>query len=119
MRTFKDLQVWQMATVFATNIYAATREFPKDEIYGITSQLRRASVSIASNLAEGSKRGSKKEFAHFIRIAQGSGAEIETQLIISHNLKYIHDKDFTKLSEELHSIMKMMTGLFKTLVTND
>lgn len=116
MKTFKDLLVWQHATTFATHIYLITKCFPKDEIYGITSQMRRASVSIASNLAEGSKRGSKKEFAYFIRVAQGSGAEIETQLIISKNLKYINEKDFINLAKELESIMKMLTNLFKTMV---
>ena len=85
MRTFKDLDVWQRSVLFATEIYVVTKSFPKEETYGLISQLRRAAVSIASNLAEGSKKG-KKEFSHFIKIAQGSGAEIETQLIISKNL---------------------------------
>lgn len=116
MRTFKDLMVWQDSVIFATTIYNVTTLFPKDEVYGLTSQLRRASVSIASNLAEGSKRGSKKEFAHFIRIAQGSGAEIETQLFISKNLGYIKEEDLLKLINELESIMKMLTGLLKTTI---
>jgi four helix bundle protein len=78
MRSFKDLIVWQHSTKFATQMYAVTKSFPREELYGLTSQLRRASISVASNIAEGSKRGSKKEFAHFIRIAQGSLAELET-----------------------------------------
>jgi four helix bundle protein len=73
MKTFKDLDVWQRSVLFATEIYVVTKSFPKEETYGLISQLRRASVSIASNLAEGSKKG-KKEFSHFIKIAQGSGA---------------------------------------------
>lgn len=72
MKTFRDLIVWQRAVTFATTIYEITSRFPSSEIYGLTNQLRRASVSISSNIAEGSKRGSKKEFSHFLRIAQGS-----------------------------------------------
>jgi four helix bundle protein len=101
MRTFKDLVVWQHSIVFTTNIYNNTKLFPKDEICGLVSQLRRASVSIVSNLAEGSKKGSKKEFAHYIRISQGSGAEIETQLIISKNLNYISEIELNKLPGEI------------------
>ena len=79
--------------LFVTEIYVVTKSFPKKETYGSFSQLRRASVSIASNLAEGSKKG-KKEFSHFIKIAQGSGAEIETQLIISNNLGFLNKDEF-------------------------
>ncbi len=107
MRTFKDLIVWQNAIIFSTDVYNVTKLFPKEEVYGLSSQLRRASVSIASNLAEGSKRATKKEFAHYIRISQGSGAEIETQLIIAKNLSYISDSELNKLLAELESIMKM------------
>jgi four helix bundle protein len=117
MRTFKDLIVWQQSVVFATNVYNTTKLFPKDEIYGLTSQLHRASISVASNLAEGSKKASKKEFAHYIRISQGSGAEIETQLIIARNLNYISDFDANKLTGELEVIMKMLTALLKTNIT--
>lgn len=116
MRTFKDLLVWQNAIVFSTDIYNVTKLFPKEEVYGLSSQLRRASVSIASNLAEGSKKGTKKEFAHYIRISQGSGAEIETQLIIAKNFSYISDSELNKLLADLESIMKMLTGLLKTTV---
>ena len=89
MKTFRDLVVWQRAIDFATIVYKITSHFPATEIYGLTSQLRRASVSISSNIAEGSKRGSKKEFAHFLRMAQGSWAEIESQILIAKNLKLL------------------------------
>ena len=115
MRTFKDLEVWQKSVSFATEIYLITKSFPKEETYGIISQLRRASVSLSSNIAEGSKKG-KKEFLYFIKIAQGSGAEIETQLIISFNLHYVKEEDFKKLLLELESIMMMLTGLYKSLL---
>ena len=114
MKTYKDLLVWQMACDFTTKIYRITNSFPHNEIYGLTSQLRRASVSIASNLAEGSKRG-KKEFCQFIKIAQGSGAETETQLIVAKNIGYIKQKEFTELTNELDSIMKMLTNLLKKI----
>ena len=103
-----------MACDFTTKIYRITNSFPHNEIYGLTSQLRRASVSIASNLAEGSKRG-KKEFCQFIKIAQGSGAETETQLIVAKNIGYIKQKEFTELTNELDSIMKMLTNLLKKI----
>lgn len=114
MQTFKDLEVWQKSVSFATEIYNATKFFPKEEIYGLTAQMRRSSVSIASNLAEGSKK-SKKEFLNFIKISQGSGAEIETQLIISFNLGYLKDEDYKKVLIELDQIMKMLTGLYKSI----
>jgi four helix bundle protein len=114
MRTFKNLEVWQKSVSFATEIYLITKLFPKEEIYGLTSQLRRASVSISSNIAEGSKK-SKKEFANFIKIAQGSGAEIETQLIISKNLNYLQDKKLQELLFELESIMKMLSRLYVSI----
>jgi four helix bundle protein len=114
MRTFKDLDVWQRSVSFATEVYSVTKLFPKEETYGLVSQLRRASVSIASNIAEGSKKG-KKEFSHFIKIAQGSGAEIETQLIIAKNLNYIEGNAFDKLTFELGSMMRMLTSLYKSV----
>jgi four helix bundle protein len=116
MKTFKDLDVWQRSVLFATEIYVVTKSFPKEETYGLISQLRRASVSIASNLAEGSKKG-KKEFSHFIKIAQGSGAEIETQLIISNNLGFLNEDNFQKLLTELESIMRMLTSLYKSVTS--
>jgi four helix bundle protein len=112
MRSFKDLDVWKNSIIFSTKIYEITKTFPKEEVYGLTSQLRRASVSIPSNIAEGSKK-SKKDFLNFIKIAQGSGAEVETQLIIASHLGYISEKDFQSTLSELESIMKMLTNLFK------
>lgn len=114
MKTYKDLLVWKMSCDFTTKVYKVTKTFPEYEIYGLVSQLRRASVSIPSNLAEGSKRG-KKEFCQFIRIAQGSGAEIETQIIVSRNIGYIKEKEFTELIDDLESIMKMMTNLLNKI----
>lgn len=117
MKTYKDLLVWQKSCDFTAKIYKITANFPQSEIYGLTSQLRRASVSVVSNLAEGSKRG-RKEFCQFIKIAQGSGAEIEAQLIVSKNIGYIPEKDFVEITNDLDDIMKMLTGLLKKISIN-
>lgn len=114
MRTFKDLEVWQKSVVFATDIYVITKIFPKEEMYGLVSQMRRAGVSISSNIAEGSKK-SKKEFANFIRISQGSSAELETQITIARNLGYISETELSRLIEGLEDIMKMLTKLYVSL----
>lgn len=83
LHSYKDLIVWQKAIKLAVMIYQITSSFPKEEVYGLTSQLRRAAVSIPSNIAEGRHRGSRKDFLQFLRIAYASGAEVETQLLIA------------------------------------
>ncbi len=90
-KSHEDLQVWQMAIDFVTDIYKVAGNFPKFELYGLTNQIRRASVSIPSNIAEGSARRSTKEYIQFLYISLGSVAEVETQLLISKNLGYIND----------------------------
>ncbi len=109
----KDLDVWKKSIDFVVTIYKLTERFPKEEIYGLTHQLRRASVSIPSNIAEGAARGSDKEFIHFLYIALGSLSEIETQIIIAKKLGLIKD-DKTTL-ESILSIRKMLLGLIKYL----
>lgn len=111
MKTFRDLIVWQKAIQFATEIYKTSSSFPVSEQYGLTSQLRRAIVSVSSNIAEGSKRGTKKDFTHFLRMAQGSCAEIETQITIANNLEYLSNEKYNALLNELQIIMKMLTRL--------
>ncbi len=91
VKSHEDLQVWQMAIDFVTDIYKVTSNFPKFELYGLTNQIRKASVSIPSNIAEGSARRSTKEYIQFLYISLGSVAEVETQLLISKNLGYIND----------------------------
>jgi len=85
-KSFQDLLVWQRAIELTTDIYRLTESFPKSEMYGLTSQIRRAAVSIASNIAEGCGRGSKREFRQFLIVARGSNCELQTQLIIARNL---------------------------------
>lgn len=115
LKTYRDLQVWQKAIDFSVKIYALTQEFPKEEIYGLTSQLRRASVSIASNIAEGQKRGSKKDFAQFLRVAYGSCAEVDSQLEISTRIGYIKTAEYEKIQNELIIIMKMTSKLLTSM----
>ena len=117
-RTHKDLDVWKNSITFVTDIYKITKSFPKEELYGLVSQIRRASVSIPSNIAEGAVRRGKLEFRQFLYVALSSTAEVKTQLIISKNLGYISIKEFEKLVIELNSISKMTQGLIKSLNIN-
>ena len=111
VRGFKDLIVWQRSVALAVEIYKITKEFPREEIYGLTSQIRRAAVSIPSNLAEGHARNTKSQFANFIDIALGSAAELETQLAISLQTGYLKQNDYDKLVNELTEITRMLYGL--------
>lgn len=92
MHNFKELKVWKDNMVFAKNIFDITKYFPPDERYGITTQLRRCALSIPSNIAEGAGRTSKKEFCHFLDISIGSSFELETQIILSHDIGYLNLK---------------------------
>ncbi len=112
---YKDLIVWQKSIDLAEKIYILTNSFPTEEIYGITSQMRRASVSIPSNIAEGQERNSVKEFVHFLLIAQGSRAELETQLILCKRLGYISDESFESISSICREIGKMVNVLINKL----
>jgi four helix bundle protein len=115
MKTHKDLDVWKDAINFVTKVYKMTSSFPKEEMYGITSQIRRAAVSIPSNIAEGAARKTTNEFRQFLYIALSSAAELNTQLIISHNLGFM-DKDNTDmLNSELDSLSRRIQGLIKSL----
>ena len=115
MKTHRDLDVWKNSVEFVTQIYKITRLFPKEELYGITNQIRRAAVSIPSNIAEGAARNHDKEFIQFLYIALASGSEVETQLIISKNLNYINENQFNDLLSRLTVIQKMLQGLIRSL----
>lgn len=101
MHNYKELSVWNKSVSLATGVYSSTQKFPKVEKYGITSQIRRSVVSISSNIAEGAGRFGKKEFRHFLNIAYGSSFELETQLIISKNFKYLSESEFDQLMNDL------------------
>ncbi|MGV8093436.1 MAG: four helix bundle protein [Mangrovibacterium sp.] len=114
MNNFKELKVWQKAIDFVIKIYKVSQIFPKEEMYGLTSQIRRAASSIPSNIAEGAGRVNSGDFKHFLNIARGSSFEVETQLIIAHELKYL-ESGFDDLTTELDEIQRMITGLQKSL----
>lgn len=113
--SYKDLLVWQKALELSVEIYNLTENFPKEEIYGLTSQIRRAAVSIPSNIAEGRYRGSKKDFSQFLRIAYASGAELETQLEIAKKLTKTKSLDYKKVDSLLLEVMKMLNVIIRNL----
>ncbi len=112
---YRDLIAWRKATQLALEIYRATQVFPRAEIYGLTSQMRRAAVSIASNIAEGKGRYSQKEFVQFLYWSRGSLAEIETQLYIAHVLCYLETKTFERIQSEAVELGRILNGLIKSL----
>ncbi|NJK82924.1 MAG: four helix bundle protein [Saprospiraceae bacterium] len=109
MRNFRELHIWELAIGFSVQVYSATDKFPKREQYGLVSQMNRASVSIASNIAEGC-RGSDKELVHYLNLALGSSFELETQLIIAQRLEYIEQKQFNSLIEQLNILQKRINA---------
>ena len=115
METHKELRVWQQSIEMVTSIYLMTKAFPKEELFGLVSQMRRAAVSVPSNIAEGYARGSDKEKLHFLRISSGSMSEIETQLMISSNLGYISQDLFNELSEQITSVWKQLNALISSI----
>lgn len=116
---YKKLKVWQDSVALSIQLYTATKLFPHEEQFGLVSQLRRAAISVPSNIAEGSKRGTKKDFISFLRIAHGSGAEIETQLLIAKELHFIEEEEYKKLTILLESIMGMLASFITTLSKSD
>ncbi|HOU09533.1 MAG TPA: four helix bundle protein [Clostridiales bacterium] len=115
IKSFKELIVWQKSMDLVEQLYNATDEFPKDEIYCLTNQMRRSAISIASNIAEGQARKTTKDFLNFISIAQGSRAELETQIMIANRLGYIKGEKAEQLLEILAEIAKMLYTLSSTL----
>lgn len=115
MKTHKNLDVWIKSMEFVTRVYEKTASFPTHELYGISSQIRRATVSIPLNLAEGAARNHRREFFQFVGISLGSASEVETLLLISNNLKYLSDEVYQAMSKDLEIIMKMLIALKKSL----
>ena len=107
------LIVWQKSMALVTKIYQITKSFPKTEVYGLVSQIRRCAVSIPSNIAKGYGRNSTNDYTHFLNIATGSLYELQTQLDISMNLQYMEKSDFDKLYESSREIERMITSLIK------
>jgi four helix bundle protein len=115
MNYFKELKVWQKAINLVTQIYAESQRFPKEELYGLTSQIRRCAVSVPSNIAEGCGRKTDKDFANFLGTSLGSAFELETHLIIANNLNFMSSNNFKNLESEIRHIQNMIIELQSTL----
>ena len=111
MHKYRDLIIWKKSIDLAVNIFKITAKFPKEEMYGLTSQLRRSSVSIPSNIAEGAYRNSNNEFIHFLGIANGSAAEVDTQITIAHQLDFITQEECENFWNEIDHIQRMNYNL--------
>jgi four helix bundle protein len=112
---YRELIVWQKAIVLVEEVYRATNSFPKTEIYALTNQIRRAAVSIPSNIAEGQARGTTREFLHFLSVSQGSLMEVETQITIAERLGYIVKKQEMSLLETTAEVSRLLSGLCNAL----
>ncbi len=112
---FKDLRVWQQSMDVVTDIYKLMGHLPMEEKFGLSDQIRRASVSIPSNIAEGQARGSNKEFCHFLSISRGSLAEVETQLLLTVRLGFLQEQPVSEIIARLRDIDKMIGGLMRHL----
>lgn len=108
MRDFHKLVIWQRSHQLTLDVYKASKSFPNEELFGLTSQIRRAVSSIPTNIAEGCGRNSNKELAHFLQIALGSASEVEYELLLANNLGYINDTDYQALAEETIAVRKMI-----------
>ncbi len=115
MHNFKELKVWQHSMDLAVEIYTLMQKMPKDELYGLTSQIKRCTVSIPSNLAEGAGRHSTADFARFVDISNGSANELETQLILANRLQFLSQNDLQGVYPAIESIQKMNYNLLKNL----
>ncbi len=115
INSYRDLIVWQRSMELVLVTYAVTERFPKSEIYGLTAQMRRAVISIPSNIAEGKMRGTRKDYRHFLLNAFGSGAELETQIEIAQQLTFVSSEDSTKTIQLLEEVMKMLNVLIQRL----
>ena len=118
-RNFREYKVWQDAVTFATLVYEVTSKLPWFEKKGLCDQLQRAVVSISSNVAEGAGRPTDADFTHFLDLSLGSANEVETQLLISKNLRYISEEQFCQLTNNLTNIQKQLTGLIASIRSNN
>lgn len=115
MKTIRDLLIWQKAMNLVTNTYQITQKFPKEELFGLTSQIRRSAISLPSNIAEGYGRDSNKEFLRFIKIVIGSLFEFQTQIEIAKNINYLNENEFKNLYEETRELEAMIISFSKRL----
>lgn len=115
MRDFHELKVWQKAHRFALDLYRDTQGFPAEERFGLTTQLRRAAVSVASNIAEGCGREGERDFARFLSIAGGSASEVEYQLLLARDLGYLPDEVHRRLDAQINEVKRMLNSFIRTL----
>ena len=115
MQSFKNLKVWEKAHALTLDIYQASRSFPKEEMFGLTSQMRRASASVGANIAEGTCRKGDGEFGRFLHIAIGSASELEYHLLLAHDLKVLRDADYERLSAGAVEVKRMLASLIRSL----
>lgn len=115
INSYKDLLVWQKSINLVEKVYLVTKIFPKDEIFGLTSQIKRSAISIPSNIAEGTGRSTRKDYLQFLHIAYGSLLELETQLLIAKNLGFAKQEEYGMLAEQILEISKMLKSLIKSL----
>ena len=115
LKNYKELKVWQKTYQLCLEIYRVTKKFPREEIYGLTSQIRRSAVSVPSNIAEGYGRKTKGEYIQSLYIAYGSNCELETQILLSGDLAYIEAQNFERLQREVEDIERMLKALIKSL----
>ena len=116
IKTFKDLVVWQEGMNLVEMIYLQTKPFPKEEMYGLTNQIRRAAMSIPANIAEGNGRKNRKEYLHFLSIANGSKTELETHLLIAKRLNFLSQEAFEQLQAQQQLVGRLLSALRKSLV---
>jgi four helix bundle protein len=116
MNNYKNLEIWKQAMELVVEVYKLTKKFPFSERFGLTHQVQKSAVSIPSNIAEGAGRRSKNEFSHFLGISNGSGAELETQLIISFMVGYINESELENIQKRIQINQKMNHNLTKTLI---
>ena len=115
MKDYRQLKVWAKAHILTKDLYGATSRFPKDELFGLTSQLRRAGSSIPTNIAEGCGRGSDADFRRFVQIAFGSANEVEYLVFLSYELNYMQKNQYTELNNKIIEVKKMLAGMIKTI----
>ena len=115
MQDFRNLKVWEKAHSLTLDVYRASESFPRQEMYGLTSQIRRASVSIGSNIAEGECRNGDAEFARFLQMAAGSASEVEYQLLLARDLEFLKIVDYQRVSDEVVEVKRMLAALMQKL----
>ena len=115
MQDFRKVAAWQKSHALALSVYAITKTFPKEEVFGLTSQMRRAAVSVAANIVEGRFKGGDREFARFLRVALGSAAELEYYVLLAADLSLLQEADRSRLTDAVTEVKRMLTGLVRRL----